>query len=157
MFTIGLAKPSDGPSVLQITANTRVFNQSEQECVDELWNEYRDKKEASDYTFLICSENDRILGYACYGAHSLTQGAFDLYWIAVDPEAQGKGVGQALLGQVEQFVRNLNGRLLIVETSGTRDYRPARRFYRHNGYKRVGRIPDFYSPGDDLYIYSKHL
>ena len=96
-------------------------------------------------------------GYACFGPHSLTQGTYDLYWIVVDPTAQGHGIGHALLARVEAEVQARGGRLLLVETSGTPAYAPARRFYENSGYRCEATIHDFYALGDDLVIFSKDL
>jgi ribosomal protein S18 acetylase RimI-like enzyme len=98
-----------------------------------------------------------MLGYACFGPHSLTQGTYDLYWIVVDPTAQGHGIGHALLARVEAEVQARGGRLLLVETSGTPAYAPARRFYESSGYRCEAVVHDFYAPGDDLLIFSKDL
>jgi ribosomal protein S18 acetylase RimI-like enzyme len=96
-------------------------------------------------------------GYACFGPHSLTQGTYDLYWIVVDPTAQGRGIGHALLARVEAEVQARGGRLLLVETSGTPAYTAARRFYESSGYRCEATIHDFYAPGDSLWIFSKDL
>jgi len=96
-------------------------------------------------------------GYACFGPHSLTQGTYDLYWIVVDPTAQGHGIGHALLARVEAEVQARGGRLLLVETSGTPAYAPARRLYETSGYRCEAVVHDFYAPGDDLLIFSKDL
>ena len=96
-------------------------------------------------------------GYACFGPHPLTQGTYDLYWIVVDPTAQGHGIGHALLARVEAEVQARGGRLLLVETSGTPAYTAARRFYESSGYRCEATIHDFYAPGDDLVIFSKDL
>ena len=69
------------------------------------------------------------MGYACFGPHPLTQGTYDLYWIVVDPVAQGHGIGHALLAGVEAEVLARGGRLLLVETSSTSAYASARRLY----------------------------
>jgi ribosomal protein S18 acetylase RimI-like enzyme len=98
-----------------------------------------------------------MLGYACFGPHPLTQGTYDLYWIVVDPTAQGHGIGHALLARVEAEVQARGGRLLLVETSGTPAYAPARRFYESSGYRCEATIHDFYALGDDLVIFSKDL
>lgn len=96
-------------------------------------------------------------GYACYGPHALTEGTYDLYWIAVDPAAQGQGVGHALLARVEAEVRGQGGRLLVIETSGTAAYEAARRLYTSGGYGLEATIRDFYAPGDSLLIFVKYL
>jgi ribosomal protein S18 acetylase RimI-like enzyme len=126
-------------------------------CVEELWSAYQDKGEASGYVFLVYRDEGRVLGYACFGLHPLTQGTFDLYWVAVDPAAQGRGIGHALLAGVEAEVCARGGRLLLIETSSTLTYASARRLYETSGYHREVVIHDFYAPGDDLLIFSKLL
>jgi ribosomal protein S18 acetylase RimI-like enzyme len=75
----------------------------------------------------------------------------------VDYAAQGNGVGHALLTQVESVVRDRGGRLLLIETSSTPPYAPARRLYESSGYRCDAVVHDFYAPRDDLLIYAKTL
>jgi len=122
-----------------------------------LWNEYLQQGERSGYTFLVASEETGVVGYACFGPHALAEGVWDLYWIAVAPEARGQGIGRALLAEVEAAVASQHGRLILIETSGTPAYEAARRFYEACGYRYQAVIHDFYSPGDDLIIFGKTL
>jgi len=122
-----------------------------------LWEDYLAKGELSDYSFLISQENEVIKGFTCFGPHALTAGAFDIYWIAVDPDFQNQGVGRALIRQVEQEVEQRNGNLLILETSSTPPYQPARDFYTRSGFALEATIHDFYAPGDHLVIFTKHI
>jgi ribosomal protein S18 acetylase RimI-like enzyme len=122
-----------------------VFSPSEIQCVQELWNEYLQQGERSGYTVLTFHDGDKTLGYAFFGPHALAEGVWDLYWIAVDPGAHSRGVGRALMQRMEELVSAQQGRLILVETSGTPAYR----------YQAV--IHDFYSPGDDLIIFGKAL
>lgn len=148
----------DGIQIHAITANTTIFNQEEVECVDELWEEFLNQgPECSGYYFLVEKEVERVLGYACFGPRSLTSGTYDLYWIAVDPTARRGGVGRGLLAACEQAVRELGGRLLVLETSGLPVYEPTRFFYLANGYTLEATLKDFYNDGDDLVIFTKHL
>jgi GNAT superfamily N-acetyltransferase len=71
----------------------------------------------------------RVVGYVCYGRTPLSDGVFDVYWIAVDPKSQGRGTGQALLRAVEAEVRRLGGRSVLIETGGKPSYAPTRAFY----------------------------
>ncbi len=75
----------------------------------------------------------------------------------MDPSAQGHGVGHALLAQVEAGVRARGGRLLVIETSDTPAYAPARWLYETSGYRCEAVVPNFYAPGDDLLVFSKNL
>ena len=52
MPTIKSALETDGPSILRITDAAGIFTPTELSCVEELWNVYRDKGEASGYVFL---------------------------------------------------------------------------------------------------------
>ena len=96
-------------------------------------------------------------GYYCLGPTPATSGTFDLYWIAVAPSHQGKGVGRALNTHAENLVRSMGGRLLIAETSSRSDYKATRQFYANAGYRELARIQDYYKVGDDLVVYGKYL
>lgn len=157
MIEIAPARREDGPGILEITSRIDIFNATEKACVKELWDDYLDRGAASDYRFLVCREQERTLGFACYGPHALTASAFDLYWIAVDPQVHGQGIGRALIARVEQEVQAASGTLLLVETSGKPDYARTRRFYELCGYQCQAVIHDFYTAGDDLVIFAKYL
>ncbi|MGW8265541.1 MAG: GNAT family N-acetyltransferase [Longimicrobiales bacterium] len=99
----------------------------------------------------------QLLGFSIHGPTPCTLGTWDLYWIAVSPEAQGLGVGTVLLEEVERRLTRLNARQLIIETSSRPPYDPTRAFYLKKGYREVARVPDFYEAGDDRVIYAKKL
>jgi ribosomal protein S18 acetylase RimI-like enzyme len=152
------AQEDDGPEILLLTANAGVFKPTEVATVAEIWSEYlREGAQGSGYYLIVYRETEELLGYACYGPHPLTEGTFDLYWIAVDRAHRGLGIGLALLQAVEEGVHSLGGRMITVETSGTPEYAPARHVYASAGYLDEARLKDFYSPGDDLVIYTKHI
>lgn len=112
---------------------------------------------ASDYAAFAAEEDGALTGYVCGGSTPLTESTWHVYWICVHPRAQGRGVGRALTERFEASVRSRGGRRIVVETSGRPDYERARRFYEAAGYRQVGRIPDFYRPGDDGVVYFKDL
>jgi len=148
----------DGLQVQDIAARAGVFSQEEIECVIALWEEYLTLgPECCGYNFIVDRENDQVLGFACYGPRDLTNGVFDLYWIAVDPNSRRSGVGRGLLSSSEEAVRKLGGRMLIAETSGTPHYEPTRKFYFSMGYILEATIKDFYVVGDDLAIFVKRF
>lgn len=155
---ISIAELQDGLPIQSITSNTNVFSPEEATTVAELWDEYiQSGPETSGYYFVVEREEDRVRGYACYGPRSLTEGTYDLYWIAVNPEYRRAGVGRLLLDWVENDIRQKGGRLIFVETSGLEIYTPTRRFYLATGYTLEATIKDFYKDGDDLVIFTKHL
>jgi ribosomal protein S18 acetylase RimI-like enzyme len=98
-----------------------------------------------------------MVGFACFGAESLTQDTWDLFWICVRPEARGKGAGRALMAEAEMQARAANGRVMVIYTSSTPTYAPARWLYEGAGFTRQAVVPDYYRDGDDLNIYWKRL
>ncbi len=155
---ITTAIEADKGQIHEITARAGVFNPEEVEAVPAMFDEYlRFGAEGSGYHFIVYREGDRLLGFAIYGFRDLTDGVYDLYWIAVDPDARRHGVGRKLLAATEEAIRGLGGRMVIAETSGTPEYESTRAFYVNTGYVNEASIRDFYAPGDDLRIFVKRL
>jgi GNAT superfamily N-acetyltransferase len=124
---------------------------------EEVIDSFLDDPQGSGYHVLVAEDNSAIIGYVCYGPTPLTEGTWDIYWMAVTPEKQGKGVGAALLERAEKGIMEVEGRLAIIETSSIPSYEKTRLFHSHHGYELVARIPDFYAVGDDKLILQKQL
>ena len=119
-----------------------------------------DESLAGDPDYLVNvleNEQGHIIGFECHGPTPLTDGTFDLYWIAVDPRAQKRGHGGRLLRATEDDVARRGGRLLLIETSSQPAYAPTVAFYRRNGYHLDARIHDFYRRGDDKLVFAKEM
>jgi ribosomal protein S18 acetylase RimI-like enzyme len=138
-----------------LVRDTGLFREAEVRTAVELLDEALDGDD--DYRFLGAFDGDELVGYACFGPTPDTVGTFDLYWIAVDKQRQGSGIGTQLVTAVEQTLSAVDGRLIVVETSSRSDYDATRRFYEAKGYTRAATIPGYYAPGDDLVIYIKDL
>ncbi len=110
-----------------------------------------------EYALLAATGDEGVLGYACYGPSPFTRSSFDLYWIAVSPGAQGRGVGQTLLAGVESAVASAGGALLLADTAAKPSYARTRAFYESAGYAIEARIRDYYAPGDDRITYGKRF
>lgn len=152
------ATETDGPQIQDITARAGVFSDEEIDSVRVMWSEYLALgSEGSGYNFIVSRDEDQVFGYAIYGYRDLTDGVYDLYWIAVDPNARRRSVGRELITACENAVREDGGRMLIAETSGTAHYEPTRKFYFGMGYHDEAVIKDFYSTGDDLVIFVKRV
>lgn len=155
---IGEPQPQDGERILEIARHIHLFGEADVQVIAELWQEFVSKgSERSGYHFLIARQNGQAIGWVCYGPRPLTSGTYDLYWIAVEEAWQGHGVGRRLLAEAEDRVRAEGGYLLVIETEGCSEYEPTRYFYTVAGYVLEARIRDFYRPGDDLFIFTKHL
>ncbi len=47
--------------------------------------------------------------------------------------------------------------MLLIETSSQETYGGTIQFYERSGYELVGKIPEYYKPGDDKLIFAKRL
>lgn len=147
----------DKSTIMDILGTIREFTAEEVAVAEELIDAYLEAPSTSGYLVFVAEVDSAVTGYVCYGPTPLTKGTWDVYWVAVDPGGQGQGVGKALMAFTEGRIRESQGRLVIVETSGRPDYAKTRRFYHSIDYNETGRIVDFYAPGDDKLILEKRL
>jgi D-alanine-D-alanine ligase len=147
----------DVDRVRSLAAATGMFNPAEIEVAASLVAERLAKGAASDCHFIFAERVGALLGFACYGPILGTQESFDLYWIAVTPSEQGRGLGAALYDRAEAEMGAARAKHIYVETSCSDRYAPTRGFYQHLGFTEQARLPDFYAPGDGKVIYVKTL
>lgn len=149
----------DREELKRIIIDTKHFNDDEVSVAMELIDDSLGK-ENSDYITKVFATDDTgtAAGYICYGKRPLTDMTYDLYWIAVDPKIHGKGIGKQLVESMEQDVRdNMDGYLILIETSGKAEYEGERKFYEKCAYEVQTVIKDFYRRDDDLFVYRKYL
>jgi len=151
--------PADPARVHDLLTATGFFRADEIAIGVELIEERLARGPDSGYHLLFADdpESSRLLGYSCFGEIPLTLGSWDLYWIAVAPKRQGRGLGRALLAESERRISAAGGRRVFVDTSGRPDYAPTRAFYESCGYGVAARLKDFYAEGDDKVVYSRRL
>lgn len=148
----------DRAMIADLVGSVENFNPAEKDCALELIDIYLDREDQTDYRVGVAEDSaSKVLGYACWGAVPLTQGTYDLYWIATHPVARGCGFGHALMEYVEQDLRKLGGRLLVAETSGKKSYQETINFYHRLDFQEASRIKDFYDVGDDRLIFIKRI
>lgn len=148
---------SDRAAIQAIVSRVGNFRDDEIAVALELVDLGLSKEDASGYLFLVAEEGDEVIGYACFGHAPMTDAVYDLYWIAIDPAHQGRGLGQRLLGAVEAVVRERGGRMLLVETESGGGYEATRRFYERAGLGEIARISDYYRRGADKVIYARAI
>jgi ribosomal protein S18 acetylase RimI-like enzyme len=147
----------DKPALVTLLRATPEFKSAEVVVAEEVIDSYLADPASSGYNTLVVKDGPVISGYICYGPTPLTEGTWDVYWIAVAAGDQGKGVGSALLAYAEDKIKEAGGRLIVIETSSQASYIKSRRFYSNHGYEAIARLPDFYAPGDDKVILQKRL
>ena len=156
------ATAADRERILEILAATGRFTRQEIGWAMELVDLACSRQARREYEAHVLEEPSSgpqrsVQGYVLLGPTPMSEGVFDLYWIAVDPARQAQGFGRVLLRFVENEVRRQGGRMLLIETSSKRSYEPTVRFYRRAGYQEISRIKDFYRIEDDKVVFAKTL
>jgi acetoin utilization deacetylase AcuC-like enzyme/ribosomal protein S18 acetylase RimI-like enzyme len=149
--------PEDGPRVRRLVDITGFFNPEEVDVAEELVGEYLAKGEASGYNFFMADHYGRLAGYVCFGLIPGTASSYDLYWIAVHPDFQSRGLGRRLLVEAERRIKAAGGSRIYVDTSQRVQYASTRAFYESCGYRLETVLKDFYTVGDGKAIYCKSL
>ena len=147
----------DKPAIVQMLQNMPEFKPPEVVVAEEVLDNYLHDSIRSGYHVFVAEIDSLVVGYICYGPTPLTEGTWDIYWLAVAPNQQSQGIGKSLLAFAEENIKETTGKIAVVETSSKPEYEATGRFYRTQGYELVCRIPDFYAPGDDKLIFLKRL
>jgi ribosomal protein S18 acetylase RimI-like enzyme len=152
---------ADRGGVFRILESAGNFTPEEVGTALELIDEWLDLGEHSGYLTYVLDARDEgvseVLGYVCFGPTPLTESTYDLYWIAVDKLKHRGGVGKRLLKFAEEETVRRGGRMLLIETSSQETYGGTIQFYDKTGYELVGKIKEYYKPGDDKLIFAKKL
>lgn len=145
--------PADRPELAALLARIPQFKPDEVavalELIDASLND-----PASGYTCFV-AHDAALAGYICFGPTPMTAATWDLYWIAVAPALQGRGIGRALYEAFVAHMRAHGGRNIRIETSSKESYAATGGFYERLGFAIDGRLRDFYAEGDDLLIFYK--
>jgi GNAT superfamily N-acetyltransferase len=126
------------------------------EFLDEMTLGYFDQ-ETAEMWFVVEQEEAGVIAIAYCSPERMTEGTWNLLLIAVLRQFQGCGVGTKLMTFIEDKLKKLAVRVLLVETSGLPEYELTRDFYPKCGYKQVAVIPEYYDAGDDKVVFWKHL
>lgn len=152
---------ADRSGVFRILETAGNFTPEEVATALELIDEWLELGEHSGYLTYVLEVRDEnvseVLGYVCFGPTPLTESTYDMYWIAVDKSKHRGGVGKKLMKFAEEEIVRRGGGMLLIETSSQETYGGTIQFYERTGYDLVGKIPEYYKPGDDKLIFAKRL
>jgi ribosomal protein S18 acetylase RimI-like enzyme len=149
--------PSDSLNVATILKSTGFFKPHEIDVAIELVEETLKNGAGSGYRFNFLEIEGKTVGYSCFGEIPVTIKNFDLYWIAVDNNYRGKGLGRLLMEKTEADIQALGGRGIYIETSNKEMYKPTMVFYKNCGYEQVALFKDFYDVNDNKAVFHKKL
>ena len=153
--TIRQMRGADRAGLMDILQGIPQFQGFDVAVAAEVIDCYLNKGTPSGYQVLVAEEKQGLAGFICFGPTPLTEGTWDIYWEAVAPQRQGKGIGRALIKAAEAEAGQSRARQVLVETSSISSYEKTVSFYKHNGYEIISKVPDFYSSGDDRLILRK--
>src|SRR5438067_14273 len=74
-------QPSDRPALLQLVGQDGLFSKEEVSVALELIDAAL-AEPGGEYRVLIAELDGKLAGYICYGPTPMTEGTWDLYWIA---------------------------------------------------------------------------
>lgn len=153
MNEIRMIVKSDIPDLKKILDTIELFPS---ELLDEMIADYINKHETEEIWFTE-TENNKPISIGYCGPEKLTEGTYNLYAIGVRNDIQLKGTGSRMMSFIENHLKKIGKRILIVDTSSTDDFKLTRKFYEKLGYNKEAVIRDFWKEGDDKVIYWKRL
>ena len=116
------------------------------------------KKPGDPYTMLELRDGKLLAGFAVVRRGETTDYSFDAQAFCIDPSYIGKGVAERLLSMLEEeTLRLAPSAILRFETSSRKEASFGAGTLAAAGYSLMGHIPDFYAPGNDYFMYAKHL
>lgn len=144
--------PDDTAALLALANAAIGFSPDELNELSQTLTDYFDG--SSDAFWLVDDDNGPVAAAYC-APERMTNGTWNLLFIAVHPEHQGQGRGTAMVQYVEETLTVKGAHLLLVETLAS--FEQTRAFYRRCGYEEEARIRNFYEVGADKIIYVKAL
>jgi ribosomal protein S18 acetylase RimI-like enzyme len=150
-------RTDDAERVRAIVASTGFFSREEEDIAVELVDAALRDGERSGYHLLFLDDGAQTLAYSCCGPIPATDDSWDLYWIAVQADARGRGLGRTVLRATEERIAARGGVRVWIDTSSRPQYAPTRAFYEGCGYHVAAELNDFYRTGDGKVIYCRVL
>lgn len=153
MTTIRKVEKSDVAQLKVVLDSIELFPS---ELLDEMIADYFENPASEDLWFTAIQDNQAVgVGYCA--PEKLTEGTYNLYAIGVLNAVQGNGIGSEMMDYIEKDLKSKGHRILIVDTSGSDEFRLTRRFYEKLRYTQEAVIRDFWNEGDDKVIFWKRL
>jgi ribosomal protein S18 acetylase RimI-like enzyme len=148
---------TETPTLLEIAEETGVFKSIEIKALEEVLTDYHEGNLALGHRCVTYEKDGQVLGFAYYAPTAMTDRCWHLYWIAVSKRTQARGIGGELMRHVEEDIKHVHGRQLLIETSSLPHYELTRKFYLKQNYEEACIQPDYYSDGDHMVVFRKHF
>jgi len=144
--------------IVQMLKRRGTFPEHEIKVAIEVLDDALQFPDRTDYQVYCAFEGaGELAGYVCFGQIPMTDGCYDLYWIAVDEQHARKKIGTTLLRYMEERIHGQGARRIYIETSSLPAFAAARSFYKKHHYEVVSILTDFYKAGDHKMVFMKDL
>lgn len=151
------ASPDDTPALVRMADETGFFRPIEIEALEEVLDDWHATNRADGHRCDVWLEGPEPIGFVYFAPAPMTDRTWQLWWIVVRQDQQGRGLGSTMLRHAENEIRKANGRVLFIETGSIEKYEPTRRFYLKHGYDLNAELKDFYMEGDSMIVFRKAM
>ena len=152
------ARPEHVASARRLSVETGMFEHEESGQVEEQLLAVIRGQEPG--TVLTAVDGPEVVGAGYFAPEPFSDRCWNLYFLVVDKDHHGIGIGSRIVIGVEQRLRDLGpgqARVLLIETSSTEQYVNTRAFYVARGHAQEATVRDYYGPGDHKVIVWKQL
>jgi GNAT superfamily N-acetyltransferase len=149
--------PSDTPGLVSVCEQAGVFSMDEMPELQMLFDDYHEKNVHAGHLAFAEEEGGLLVGVVYLAPKQFTDRTWEMLMIMIVGSRQGQGLGTRMLLEVEEQLRKVNARLLLIETISIPELEQTRQFYRKNGYSEVALVPDYYANGQGRVSFVKHL
>lgn len=152
------ARPEDIASARRFSVETGMFDQEDSGEVEQQLLAVIHGQDPG--TVVTAKSGSAVVGAGYFAPEPFSDRCWNLYFLVVDKDRHGLGIGSHIVHEVEQRLRDLGpsqARVLLIETSSTEQYVNTRAFYVVRGYTQEATVRDYYGPGDHKVIFWKQL
>src|SRR4051812_41543371 len=86
------SEPHDSVALIDLARATAVFKPIELVALGEVLDDYHARDRALGHRAVTHEQDGRPVGFSYYAPAAMTDRAWYLYWIAVDPRLQARGI-----------------------------------------------------------------
>ncbi len=140
-----------------VAGDSGAFTDIELDILDEALSA-RERNPGNADMLVEVRDGRTLAGFAVARREEAAEYTFNVQALCVGPSYVGTAVVGSLLALLEDEVLGKAGSAIVrVETSTAKAAALGPRALADAGYSLIGHIPDFYSAGNDYFMYAKHL
>ncbi|MGO8694642.1 MAG: GNAT family N-acetyltransferase [Rectinemataceae bacterium] len=141
----------------RLARETGAYRDIEFEILDEYLHAWAEKPDGPN-ALVELRDGKTLAGFALLCRVVSTDFTFDVCAFCIDSSYAETGAGKELLAMIEKdALGHANSAIVRFEMSKRKEKAVGKGLLTQAGYALIGHIPDFYGPGDDYFMYAKHV